>query len=543
MKQLLLLLLICALLGGCQQTPEPHEPWASEIPLGQLKLDSTILAVSLVAEGLEVPWELTMDPEGYLWFTEHKGTVNRLNANSLEREVLLQIPDIHHVKSRGLLGMVLHPKFSDTAHVFLHYTFAIPEQHNLETVMSKLVRYTFQKDTLVEPVIIMDSIPGNTYHNGSRLVITPDHKLFFSMGDVGRTDLAQDIGFKGGKILRLNLDGSIPVDNPFAGNPVWSWGHRNSQGMVYAENGHMYTTDHGPLNDDEVNLITKGGNYGWPDVQGAPDLASELAYVRDSLIVPPLKFWTPTIGIAGLDYYNHPTVPEWKNTLLAVSMKGQSLQVMNLSTSGSAIEAAQVFLFKRFGRLRDLCVAKNGDIFLGTSNNDWHPRLQPWLYDSLPDVADRIIRLHPLTWEESQELLTTKALLWQEDTIITGINSENWNFQMAEGSLDIGEKLYLQHCASCHQTDGRGAPGLIPPLAQTDWVVGDKTRLIRVLLNGLSGPITVNDVVYQEEMPAYQHLQDQELAHISTYIRKSFGNEAGVVIPGEIYEERKVVGR
>ncbi len=342
------------------------------------------------------------------------------------------------------------------------------------------------------------------------------------------------------KILRFNLDGSIPDDNPVHNNPVWAWGFRNPQGLYYADNGNLYASDHGPANDDEVNLIIKGRNYGWPDVAGFCDNELKIKYCRDSSIVEPLIAWSPTIAVAGIVYYAHDMIPEWKNSILVANLKGRAMRQLELNEKGDVVNRERIYFQKKFGRLRDITVAPNGDIYLATSNQDWHPRLQPFLYDSLPDGSDRILKIQK----------ATPAILAQLENIINPIMlsenpeplelfDEDWNFTHTEEHLVEGQKLYMANCATCHRPDGQGVEGLIPPLSRTDWVTGDKGRLIQLILNGLSDPIVVNGIKYEHEMPSFAHLSDDQLANILTFIRQSFENNAGAVIAGEVYEERK----
>lgn len=528
------------ILMGCKPAKQHENLFAEDRYIGHLQLDSSVLIMTEVAGDLEVPWEVTYGSDDRLWFTEQKGTVTRLNPETGEQKVLLQLPDVHYKKSRGLLGMALHPDLSREPYVYLHYNFAFETENKIEEIRSRLVRYTYQGDTLTDPEILLDSIPGKSYHNGSRIIITPDQKLFISIGDVGATELAQDLDHITGKILRMNLDGSVPEDNPFPNSLIWTWGHRNPQGLVYAPNGNIYSSGHGPNNDDEVNLIRKGSNYGWPYVEGYCDVENEKQFCKDSSVVEPLIAWTPTIAVAGLDYYAHETIPEWQNSLLLVNLKGRALRALDLNEAGDAVSQEHIFFQKHFGRMRDLAVAPNGDVYLATSNQDWHPRLQPFMYDSLPEGGDRIIRLQKADQSMLAQLENiAQPVALTEEVEAVEMLSETWDFEPTDNKLATGQALYMQHCASCHRPDGQGVEEMIPPLAQTKWVTGDKGRLIQVLLTGLSEPIEVEGITYEQEMPSYANLSDEELASILTYIRQSFGNEAGSVIAGEVYEERK----
>ena len=424
--------------------------------------------------------------------------------------------------------MTVHPV---DPYIFLHYTFT----RDTVNIKSRLVRYTYDSDTLKEPTILIDNISGNTYHNGSRLIISPDGKLIFSLGEVGDTRHAQNDSVITGKILRLNIDGSIPHDNPVKGSYIYTRGHRNPQGLAFSDKTILYSSEHGPNNDDEINLIVANNNYGWPDVQGFCDTESEKEYCKAHHITEPLKAWTPTIAAAGLAFYNSDKIPELKNSLLVANLKGRALRVLKLSANGQHINDEHIYLQKKFGRIRDVSVAPNGDIYFATSNRDWHPRFQPWMYDSLPDGPDKIYRISAMSPDEE---LNPKIIVYHEDKEPIQLDSENWNPDL-EDEFVAGEKLYAKNCLSCHGPKGQGSEDLIPPLSGTNWVTGDKGKLIRTVLTGISHPIEVNGKTYNQEMPSYSQLSDQEIADILTYIRGSFDNETSGVIEGEVFEERK----
>ena len=169
---------------SCQEENSHENNWQPSY-LAHLELGSTTLVATAVAENMEVPWEVTWGPDDKLWFTEQNGSVYRMDVESGERKKVLQVPDIHYQKSRGLLGMALHPELPEEPYVFLHYTYLKSDDVLDKEIESRVVRYTLERDTLVSPKILLDEIPGQTYHNGSRLLISPDEKLFFAMGDAG----------------------------------------------------------------------------------------------------------------------------------------------------------------------------------------------------------------------------------------------------------------------------------------------------------------------------------------------------------------------
>jgi cytochrome c553 len=251
-------------------------------------------------------------------------------------------------------------------------------------------------------------------------------------------------------------------------------------------------------------------------------------------VTEPLQAWTPTIATAGLEYYHSQSIPEWQNSLILATMKGRSIRVLHLNDEGDEIESEDIYLQRVFGRIRDISLGHQGEVYLSTSNRDWHPRFQPWMYEGLPEGPDRIIRLRNIQPDKRDKGLP----VYSRDNEPIRLMNENWNPEVP-AELTKGRDLYASHCLACHGPDGTGAIDLIPPLSGTPWVTGDKGRLIRTMLKGLNGEIEVNGKKYNQEMPGFAHLEDSDLAEILTFIRNQFGNKASAVIPGEVFEERK----
>ena len=326
--------------------------------------------VKVLNNHLNYPWEILWGPDNYIWFTEREGRVNRMNPATGEVTLVATIPDVATTTDyNGLLGMVLHPQFDANPYVYVVYNYFAPS----DTMLEKVVRYTYNGATLISPMILLDSIigkkNGNYIHNGSRLVISPDMKLFISTADANhRYALPQNRHRLNGKILRINLDGSIPSDNPF-GNEVWATGMRNPQGLVYA-NGKLYNSMHGESTDDEINIIEKGGNYGWPYIQGYVDSDSERQFAATHKTLQPIYAWTPTIAPSGIDYYSNDAINRWKNSLLVAVLKEEKLVQLKLNDAGTAIEQEKDFLVHRFGRLRDVAISPSGDVYVCTDNGN-----------------------------------------------------------------------------------------------------------------------------------------------------------------------------
>lgn len=531
---------ILFLLTNCDSS-KPSERSAFEQPKFILQLDDTRLLVSEVVRNLDEPWEITWGSDDHLWFTEKKGNIMRMDPHTGQVKKVLNIPAVYSGgNTPGLLGLVLHPDFSKDPYVFMHYTYLdstitneFDRHGNPNFIRSRLVQYefSFQGDTLINPKLILPEIPGKRGHNGSRLTISEDNKLLFALGDVVDARNAQTQGTLPGKILRLNLDGSVPDDNPVPGSYFYSMGHRNPQGLVVAR-GKIYSSEHGPNNDDEINLIKPGGNYGWPFVEGYCDKENEMTFCDSVTVSEPIYIWTPTIAPAGLDFYDHPAIPEWKNNLMLATLKGRALWLFELDETGEKIVKERIYLQKQFGRLRDLCVSSTGEVYMITSNSDWHLPRYGWMYDNVPEEGnDRVLKISVLQEEEEEKFDHLKTFTEAPEPIPMFVQDNNV-------PDIIGAIPYRTNCASCHLPGGEGIPDFTPPLLQTA-TVADKARLIETTLFGMSGEIEVNGKKYDDIMPGFAaNFTNQELKDILNYVRASLNNHTDSITVAEIEEIR-----
>ena len=499
-----LLFLSCSRVENSNQVLDSYLEYATMHAEDTIMLDSTVLGTRTIISNLNVPWEITWGPDQRIWFTEQDGRVSRVNPKTGEKEILLDVAkdmtDVFTKRTPGLLGMALHPEFSDYPFVFLNYQY---KSENKDKDSSKLVRYTFKKDTLIDPLVLYE-IPRGSGHNGARVTIAPDGKVMWSTGDAHMGEASQNVNSPNGKVLRLNIDGSIPEDNPFPNNPVWAWGLRNPQGLIYSSAGNLYVSDHGDATDDEVNKIEKEGNYGWPEVRGYADTPKEKSYVNDSIITMPLRAWTPTIAPAGIDYYDFDLIPEWQNSILLTTLKENDLRILKLDQKGGKVISEQIYLDNKFGRIRDVSVSPDGIVYVSTSNRDWNPG------EGYPkEQDDRIIEVfkmdigNPITHSEYK---------------ISNVSSN-------DGTLPKGELLYSQYCASCHKNDGNGVTGTFPPLKGSKYLTGDNKALAALIENGLTDTIKSQSLDYQQSMPAFDFLSDEEVEQIILYIKTEFSNE------------------
>jgi len=331
----------------------------------QINLGTTILNTTVVASNLNVPWDMAYGPDGWIWFTELGGNIKKMNPDTYEIKQVFAINDVVLFGfSVGLHSIVLHPDFNTNHYLYVHYTYS--------TTTSKIVRYEYDtvNNTLLNPTIILGSIPAGISHNGSRMVILGD-KLFICLGDTyNNAPTAQNMSTINGKVLRMNLDGTIPDDNPIPGSYIWTWGHRNPQGMCYG-NGILYSSEHGTGANDEINIIQQNRNYGWPTVEGVCNTAAEITFCNANNVAEPIWSWSPSIAPCGIDLYENPAIPEWNNSLLLAVLKNKQLIQLKLSTDGTQITQQNIYLTNTYGRLRDVVVIPDGRVFICTSNRDY----------------------------------------------------------------------------------------------------------------------------------------------------------------------------
>lgn len=331
--------------------------------------------VETVAAGLEAPWDLAFAPDGRIFVTERPGRLRVIEGGQLRPEPVATLPEVAARGEGGLLGLALAPDFAQSRALYLYHTYS-----EGGALRNRVVRFTEEGNRLRDPRIILDGIPGATIHDGGRIAFGPDGKLYITTGDAAQPDLAQNRDSLGGKILRLNPDGSIPGDNPFPGSPVYSYGHRNPQGLAWQPGtNQLYVTEHGPSAQDEVNRIVPGGNYGWPAMRGNEGR-------RDGLTGPVIASgagttWAPS----GATFVSAGTFPQWRGDLLFAGLRSATLWRVDLADDGSA--RLHPLLADEYGRLRTVIEGPDGLLYVLTSSRDG--RGSPGQGD------DRLLRLAP----------------------------------------------------------------------------------------------------------------------------------------------------
>jgi glucose/arabinose dehydrogenase len=322
--------------------------------------------VSVVAGGLEVPWALAFAGDGRLFVTERPGRLGLVRDGRVSPIATLPVAARGE---GGLMGLALDPGFEDNGRLYVCYTAA-----RGDGLVNRVTAMVVSDGRAGTERVIVDDIPGASVHDGCRIKFGPDGKLYVTTGDASESRLAQRRESLAGKILRVDADGSIPADNPFAGSPVWSLGHRNPQGLAWDAAGRLLASEHGPSGfpggRDEVNAIRPGRNYGWPEVRGK---AEDPRFV-DPVVESGWQTWAPS-GMAFLG-----------GDLFVAGLRGRRLLRLTLAADLTSARIAPL-LEGRYGRLREVVAGPDGALYVTTSNRDGRG-------DPAPD-DDRILRVVP----------------------------------------------------------------------------------------------------------------------------------------------------
>jgi glucose/arabinose dehydrogenase len=337
-----------------------------------------------VVENVEVPWAITWLPDGRMIFTERAGRVRIVDEGGKLRETpLVTIENLEggRTQERGLMGMCLHPRFAENRFVYLAYGFKDPASGESDV---RVVRYVMEgekgAETLRQERVIDQGAPSGANHAGCRIKFGPDGKLYITHGEKFQGELAQDMMSLGGKILRVNDDGTAPEDNPFVGHKgarpeIWSLGNRNPQGIDWQPGtGLLFEVEHGPSGEkgwraaDEFNLIEKGKNYGWPVIH-AEDTAEGME--------APLHQWTPAVAPCAGNFYTGDVFPQWKGKFMVAALGGlvrSPTPGIFLITIDGRKYAGEERICTEFGRIREVVTGPDGSIYFSTSNKDGRGR-------------------------------------------------------------------------------------------------------------------------------------------------------------------------
>ena len=349
--------------------------------------DGVRFRVETVAGGLEVPWSIAFAPDGRMIFTERPGRVRVYERGRLRPEPLAVIQDAVANEESGLMGLTLHPRFSENKFLYLAYAYRGGGREQFVRV----VRHRESGGALADQKLIIEGIPAAKYHAGTRLRFGPDAKLYVTTGDATDRRLAQRLDSLAGKTLRLNDDGTVPPDNPFTNQPgarpeIYTLGHRNAQGLDFQPStGLMFQTEHGPSGfdgpggGDEVNLVERGKNYGWPTVHHRETRAG---------LEPPLLEYTPAVAPASGAFYRGAAAAgfaKFRGNFFFGNLRGEC--IIRVVLDGRRVVSQEKLFEKQYGRIRDVAEGPDGALYFSTSNRDGRGRPA--------EGDDRILRLVP----------------------------------------------------------------------------------------------------------------------------------------------------
>ncbi|MCW1922192.1 PQQ-dependent sugar dehydrogenase [Luteolibacter arcticus] len=432
--------------------------------------------IEVLAEGLKVPWELRFLPGGRQIFTERIGRVRMMEQGKLLEEPALTLPAAQGNKM-GLLGLAVAPDFRTTGHLFLAWDKALGDRR----FELRMERYRLDGKKLVEPKTIIEGIAANQNHTGCRLEFGPDGMLYMTTGDADQAEGSQKLDQLHGKILRFNPDGSVPQDNPFVGKEgarpeIWSYGHRNPQGLAFQPGtGQLYESEHGPLHGDEVNLIEKGANYGWPVISHRRE--------REGMRAPLLEV-TPAVGPGRLLFYQGAAFPELRGSLLLCCLRGSAVFRISLGGDGLPTHIERLW-HQKWGRIRFINEAPDGSLWLGTSMQD-PPEGKPGEGDDklIRIIADPAGTVDAIAGKAADQVLLTP------DTVDP-------------------EKIIASACAACH------GPGLAG---------GEKRGLLSGEFKHLKDPVELEKVIRDGVPaagmpPASGVLSEKQIGLVADYLR------------------------
>ncbi len=354
----------------------PSPPFRAPPPPPQpAKVVTTGYKVVEIAKGLDHPWSMAFLPDGAILVTERVGRLRMIRGGALLPEPIQGVPAVHTGSQAGLFDVVLHPKFAENGLLYLTYAAGTAAANG-----TRVARAHFDGKALRDLEVIFKAAPlkDGDYHYGARFAFLADGTFVLTMGEgFEYRERAQDLTSDLGKMIRLNDDGTVPLDNPFVGQAsvrpeIYSWGHRNPQGLLFdAPSGRLYETEHGPRGGDELNIIVAGRNYGWPVITYGMDYSGAYVspYTRRPGLEQPVIYWTPSIAPSGLAIYRGERFPAWKGDLFVGALAFQHLRRVHFDERGEVVGQEEL-LSDRHWRIRDVRAAPDGYLYVCTDEDD-----------------------------------------------------------------------------------------------------------------------------------------------------------------------------
>ncbi len=366
-------------------TGEPGQSSAPAVQDLPVPTSNPAFAVATVTTGLANPWSLAFLPDGSMLVTERLGSLRHISSTgALDPNPVAGVPEVVAQGQGGLLDVIVDPEFEQNQLIYLSYAAAGTGGAGTRVARARLTEQGLETLTIL---LDMDRKTNTDVHFGSRLTFGADGFLYVGTGDRGDRDRAQDLNDVAGKVLRIDPTGGIPADNPFVSQPealaaVYSWGHRNIQGIAtHPDTGEVWAHEHGPRGGDEVNRLAAGLNYGWPLITHGREYSGSQVGQGISTqagLEQPVVHWTPSVAPSGMAFYTGDAFPDWKGDLFVGALAGQHLA--RLQMEGERVIGHERLLDQQVGRIRDVRTGPDGFLYLLTDDpNGSLLRLEPLL--------------------------------------------------------------------------------------------------------------------------------------------------------------------
>ena len=328
--------------------------------------------VETFIEGFDIPWGMVFLPNQNLIVSDRNGSLWLVDYKEKSKNQISGVPNVRYKGQGGLLDVEIHPDFINNNYIYIGFTDYLNSKKN--RTFTSIIRARLKNISLTDQKIIYKAddtfYDNSTIHYGTRIVFDDKGFLYFSIGDRGKRNQAQLLDYPNGKIHRLNADGSIPSDNPFFENnnaikSIWTYGNRNPQGLaIYPSSSILFETEHGPRGGDELNILSSGKNYGWPEITYGKNYSGTTItkYTHKEGMEQPVIHWTPSIAVCGIDFYDGELFNNWKNNLLVSSLKFERLYRLEIDDDDKVID--QEIIYEAGSRIRDVQTGPEGFIYI-----------------------------------------------------------------------------------------------------------------------------------------------------------------------------------
>jgi glucose/arabinose dehydrogenase len=328
--------------------------------------------VETFIDGFDIPWGMVFLPNKNLIVSDRNGSLWLVDYKEKSKTKISGVPNVRYKGQGGLLDVEIHPDFINNNYIYIGFTDYLNSKKN--RTFTSIIRARLKNISLTDQKIIYKAddtfYDNSTIHYGTRIVFDDKGFLYFSIGDRGKRNQAQLLEYPNGKIHRLNADGSIPSDNPFFENnnaikSIWTYGNRNPQGLaIYPSSSILFETEHGPRGGDELNILSSGKNYGWPEITYGKNYSGTTItkYTHKEGMEQPVIHWTPSIAVCGIDFYDGELFNNWKNNLLVSSLKFERLYRLEIDDDDKVID--QEIIYEAGSRIRDVQTGPEGFIYI-----------------------------------------------------------------------------------------------------------------------------------------------------------------------------------